>query len=702
MKRKIVSIVAVALASIALASCSGMGGVTETTSQSKDYYKLDYYDGLNSELGYNNDLFYVNKQMDVGPDPSVIYGKSKDGNNYFYIFPTSTNNSYFAYRSVDMANLQGAGTVFLPEEGSFLGGAMWAPDLIYDAEAPDGEGGKGLYYMFFTGQDKHRQTTYDTYYFDTREERASYKRLKAETNALSNADAISELDYGVGQFSQKVEELCEAYGVEKSGEVEKALTKYVNKKNVENGKNISEAEKQANIGKIAKEAIVSMKTADMHKALPKGSNPLAASIATAKTLDGPFVQYTNDGENGQRVLTLEDPFMIHEDLYKALNEKYGLLDGIHIIDMHAFVDPKNGDKYMYFNTDPCAPHSITSVAEIYVVKVGDKNARWTDDWQWDTITQLTRTGYVDMGNGTPKKDDAKSDLGESAINEGAYVVYNEKNGKYYLTISKATYLSKAYAVIQAVSDSPMGPFKKFSRAEGGILLQSETDWEHVIGPGHHSFVDYQGKKYIVYHTHDGRTSGEGNRVIAMDEVAWAKNNNGEWVLHSNGPSITPQLRVNNGYENIAYKAEVSASGGRNVGALTDGLISTSHEIDFVKEFTAEAGTTTVTLTFEEYRTVRALMIYNSKDYATAFKNVRRIELDFADEKDGKTVKGTAYIDNLKFNESYFYDNASGTYKCILPAAAATAEFDELHVKQIRITFSTDVAVNVSEIKVIGN
>ena len=60
--------------------------------------------------------------------------------------------------------------------------------------------------------------------------------------------------------------------------------------------------------------------------------------------------------------------------------------------------------------------------------------------------------------------------------------------------------------------------------------------------------------------------------------------------------------------------------------------------------------------------------------------------------------GTAYIDNLAFNQEYFYELYGSTY--IRPGTAAIAEFDELHVKTIRIIVSSET-VNVSEIVVIG-
>jgi hypothetical protein len=691
MKNKFIKIMALSLSMMMFTACG-----TIQKEKSENYYKLSYYDGTDETVGYNNNLFYQNNYVDVGPDPSVVYGKGSDNKDYFYIFPTDTQYSFYAYRSSDMSNLQGVGTVFLPEKESWLGGNMWAPDVIYDPNVDDGQGGKGLYYMFFTGKDQVR-IDQNSWYFKNRADRIRYQTIAKELDGLSNEDLINKLAYS-GTPQEKVASLCAEYNVANVDEAAYQFTLYeINRQNEQNRTDISLEEKSANVAAYAKAALLEIRSADILKMNPSGNNLLSGCVAVSKTLDGPFVQYTNDGLDGNRKIDITQPFFSHEDIYEALSSKYLIDGGLVLVDLHAFIDPKTGDKYMYFNSSPVAPHSISSVGEIFVVKVGDRNAKWTDDWQWDTVTQLTRTGYVDMGNGVPNKNDAKSDLGEDSINEGAYVIYNENSDKYYMTMSKGSYLGKSYAVLQAISDSPMGPFKKLSRADGGLLLQSETSWNHVTGPGHNSLITYNGKTYIVYHTQD-TPAGKGNRVIAMDEVQWVKNSNGDTVMYVNGPSSTPQPRINSGYYNVSDTAKVTVNGVADT-CLNDGVIESSHEVDFVKKISIKSGITTIKLNFQKYRKIRALMIYNSNDYETAFESVRRIEFDFAKKVNGETVKGTAYIDNLKFNEKYFYELYGQKY--ILPAAAALAEFEELSVKEIRIIFDTKKTIDLSEIMVLG-
>ncbi len=678
-----------------LVSCSEKDNSTGT----KDYYKLSYYDGLDQELGYNNNLFYENDTKKAGADPSVIYGKSSDGNDYFYVYTTGNMRSIYGYRSTNLADWTGTGLVFVPESNSWAQSVIWAPDVIYDPNVDDGMGGKGLYYLFFTAADSFRSAN-GSLYFDSRADRASFMQIKMELKAQADNEVIEKLSYS-GTFNQKVAELCAEYSVQDDSIVEYLLGLYnANKNSEELRKDITSVEIQKNIANYAREALLGIRTANVHSVGANSQGSYAGMVATAKTLDGPFVQYTNDGEDGNRALAITEPFFAHEDLYGALSAKYNNIDKcLNIVDLHPFIDPETGDKYMYFNSNPLAPHTINSVAEIFVVKVGDKDSRWTDDWQWNTVKQLTRTGYYDMGeNENPKRTDKQTDLGESAINEGAYVIYNEVNEKYYLTVSKGAWKSASYAVVQAVSDSPMGPFKKFSREDGGLLLQTETTWKHAVGPGHHSFIEHNGKTYIVYHKHM-KEDASGDRAFAVDEIKWIKNGDGEWIMYCNGPTVSPQPKMDSGYSNITDKATVKADKGKNAKSLTDGLISATSELNFVKEYSSGTGYTTITLDFNAYRTVRALMIYNSRDYDKAFKEIYRIEMDFISPKEGETVKGTVYIDNLKFNEKYFYELYNQTY--VIPGTAAIAEFEEIKVKTIRIILNTSKAVNVSEIVVLG-
>ena len=70
--------------------------------------------------------------------------------------------------------------------------------------------------------------------------------------------------------------------------------------------------------------------------------------------------------------------------------------------------------------------------------------------------------------------------------------------------------------------------------------------------------------------------------------------------------------------------------------------------------------------------------------------------------DGKEIKGTAYIDNLKFDtDRHIGHNGDEEYNFMRPGGAAIAEYDELKVKEIRLTFKHDAPIAISEIYVLG-
>lgn len=120
--------------------------------------------------------------------------------------------------------------------------------------------------------------------------------------------------------------------------------------------------------------------------------------------------------------------------------------------------------------------------------------------------------------------------------------------------------------------------------------------------------------------------------MAVDEIEWitvkdAQGNDLD-VMYANGPttSVQPLPEFASEYKNIAAQAEVSATGiadGSSVSFLTDGLLSINRyaNYDMVETYIKEtefSRETTITLKFDDYKTIRALMVYNSKNMESAF------------------------------------------------------------------------------------
>ncbi len=407
----------------------------------------------------------------------------------------------------------------------------------------------------------------------------------------------------------------------------------------------------------------------------------------------------------QRYMTF-DPYQMSQAMENlGLGDMDATSDVLRAIDFHPYVDSATGDKYLYFNT------SVNS----YIM--GIKMKSWTEP-EYGTLTIIAKPGYS-----TPSaaEKDVPNEMNTS-VNEAAWIT--EHNGKYYLTYSTNSYKDKTYQVCQAVADGPLGEFRKLTEEEGGILLSADAALrDDVSGTGHSSIINAGGQYYIVYHKHNSISEGGSSRHVAVDEIEWitvkdAQGNDLD-VMYANGPttSVQPLPEFASEYKNVASEAEVSAtslSGDSSVSCLTDGLLSVNRYANYdmvetyVKEtcFTAE---TTITLTFDDYKTIRALMIYNSKNMESAFYNIERVEFDCRLE-DGTLA--TKYIDGLVFDWDAY--TSTDDIDVIRPAASAIAEFDEIECIEIRITISpateeqipvhgyNDMAeLAVSEIRVLG-
>ena len=372
------------------------------------------------------------------------------------------------------------------------------------------------------------------------------------------------------------------------------------------------------------------------------------------------------------------------------------------IDPHPFVD-EDGQKYLYW---------VDNVGENGICVVRMENWLKPD---WSTATKITFTGYYTM------EDYYKARQGQSVewvsyenngnkINEGPEVL--KRNGKYYLTFSVNGYDSNAYQVGIAVADNVLGPYRKLTEAEGGLMLSGNViGSQEISGTGHHSFVTVGDSLYIIYHRHNDPVVAGGARNPAVDEVKWitVKDKDGADldVPYVNGPTDTvqPILEAFAEYKNIAPEATVTASGSVDAAALTDGLLSVQKYgnptlMEYIPE-THISETTTFTFDFAQARTVRAVMVYNSKDEYSAFRNISKVE--FVCQEDGK--EGTKVIENIPFSTEYYQSNDfDGSMFYIIPGAAAYAEFDALTVTSVRITVEVPEGqsdVGLSEIRILG-
>ncbi len=692
-------------------------------------YELSYYDEMNTAKGYDENLFYENDMEAACADPTAIYITDKNDPDYgwFYMYPTSDSDfgchGFSAYKSRDLKSWQYVGPVFDPKEESWSHFSCWAPECIYDAET-------GKYYLFYSSTDYYNalstpgRANNDGYTFINNDEKKYYRGIEADIDAIvgdnkkTTKEKINVLDSAIDELKKFYEGVTA--DVEASngrtytqGQITDALNQIANL-----DKTVTDESQRLN---DARTCLLKAKTVDVQKMFT--SQDFGIGVAVSDSPRGPFTQYTNvkdeEGyDENNREITIDLPFLASEDVYYWLHDHRsewykgpdtpeqnpGQMTNVEscapMIDVHPFVDPVSGEKYLYMVRDP----NGGGPGFIFVMKMGKK---WTDDPKWDTATRLTRFGYYTTDD--LSSSNKSSDLIEGTIiNEGPYVYYNKDSNKYYLTLSVNSYNKRSYSVVQAIGDSPLGPFRKLSRAEGGTVVATDFDWDHVSGPGHHSFVTFNDNLYIVYHAHYKRVTGGDQRGSCVDEVVWTKNAQGETIMHCNGPtySYQPKIGPDAEYKNIATQAKITATNvaeDSDVSLLNDRLIRFFTWDEYLKEFTTGSKKETkITLTFDDYVATRALMVYNSWDYSFHWEKIDRVEMDFVKTVDGKEVTGTAYIDNLKFDtERHIGYNSDEQYNFMRPGGAAIAEYDELKVKEIRLTFKHDAPIAISEIYVLG-
>lgn len=435
-------------------------------------------------------------------------------------------------------------------------------------------------------------------------------------------------------------------------------------------------------------------------------------VATSKYPDKDFklVDFTDENSCGVKILREYDKtnypqyyakyVMFDPASHSAFckqDKEYGKSGGyIPAIDPHPYVD-ENGDKYLFWV-------DMEGVNRICVVKMSN----WlTPDWS--TAKVVVWANYYNQEDYEASKswltgwmvETVPYEENSNNCNEGPEVI--QHNGKYYLTYSMGYYANNTYQVAQAVADRPMGPYRKLTAEEGAVMLSATTTGiQEVTGTGHHSFVTVGDKMYIIYHRHNDIVLQGGPRNHAIDEIQWitVKDKDGKDldVMYVNGPTCTPQpkLEAFSNYKNIAGEAVIS--GASDTSYLTDGLLSVHKNanesfMEYIKE-TVINQETTLTFKFESPRAVSAIMVYNSKGESTCFKEIAQIEL--VCEENGKEV--TRYFKNVEFHSDYYTDSY------ITPGAAAYVDFMEQNVTSVRITVEVPEgqdAVGISEVRILG-
>ncbi|WP_080902703.1 glycoside hydrolase family 43 protein [Parabacteroides sp. Marseille-P3160] len=188
------------------------------------------------------------------------------------------------------------------------------------------------------------------------------------------------------------------------------------------------------------------------------------------------------GEGGIGVAVANRPEGPYKDyLGKPLIDE--VINGAQPIDQYVFKD-KDGTYYIYYG-----------------------------GWRHCNVAKLNAdfTGFIPFEDGKTFKE-----ITPENYVEGPFMFI--RNGKYYFMWSEGGWTGPDYSVAYAISDHPLGPFKRI----GKILKQ---DPSIATGAGHHSVIHEpkSDKYYIVYHRRPLTETDGNSRMTCIDEMLFDEN-----------------------------------------------------------------------------------------------------------------------------------------------------------------------------------
>lgn len=129
-------------------------------------------------------------------------------------------------------------------------------------------------------------------------------------------------------------------------------------------------------------------------------------------------------------------------------------------------------------------------------------------WGHCNIAKLNNdfTGFTPFDDGTTFKE-----ITPENYVEGPFMFF--RNGKYYFMWSEGGWGGPDYSVAYAITDKPIGPFKRI----GKVLQQ---DREIATGAGHHSIIKIPDEDtwYVVYHRRPIGETARDYRVVCIDKM----------------------------------------------------------------------------------------------------------------------------------------------------------------------------------------
>lgn len=173
------------------------------------------------------------------------------------------------------------------------------------------------------------------------------------------------------------------------------------------------------------------------------------------------------------------------------------------------------------------------------------------------------------------------------------------------------------------------------------------------------------------------------------------------IMYGNGPtySLQPLPSLFTGYDNVAEADDVTITvlegDSETAKYANDGMVTYQQwSKDFEVVGNAKTGHLKVKISWETPKIIRNIMLYNSRDYMSAFNNVKSIVFALAQKPsyypENKEYNGFAYIKDLK-PDHYGWDNSNMIMR---KGGSAMATFDEIMVSEIIVTISGEDKVAI--------
>ena len=396
------------------------------------------------------------------------------------------------------------------------------------------------------------------------------------------------------------------------------------------------------------------------------------SVVAADNPLGPYKPIVTDEVDG-----LNDPLLHNEEYLKR-----GL-------DATVFQDD-DGKMYLYFTVTKTTQH-IVGVEMISPYQV-----------DWSTYKELVIPGTIDSESEEQILEWELYRNNKVKIAEAPFMI--KSNGKYYLTYSVNGAFNKYYNVCYAVSESPLGNFKK-PYEEGKMWTNlimgypgtndSETDiynqWTgFASGTGHHCFF-YAGDELMIgYHAHQNRNWDSKEytpRFFAFDRVYF----DDDGVPFCNGPtySIVNLPAAISGVKNIVSLATVKGENVQNVHRVNDNYIVDCYNLESKSgEVLLGKGESYIEIEFDKLYEIYGIIVYNSAYYEDYI-----IEIEYIDFGNGNVIRYP------QFCEDFYVDDEKGF---IRPESCFNLEIlKPFKADSVKIAFNLPEGGSINEVVILG-